>query len=61
MRNREVYKKLTISYVSVFLSKVSALEHDGFMQASLCTASLLFANTLAYVINPIISVVGLNT
>ena len=47
MRKREVYRKQTIPYVSVFLNKVSALEHDRFMQASLCTVSLLFANTLA--------------
>ena len=47
IRKREVYGKQTISHVSVFLSKVSALEHDRFMQASLCTVSLLFANTLA--------------
>ena len=47
MRKREVYRKQTISHVSVFLNKVSAVEHDRFMQASLCTVSLLFANTLA--------------
>ena len=46
MRKREVYRKQTISHVSVFLSKVSAVEHDRFMQASLCTVSLLLANTL---------------
>ena len=33
--------------MSVFLNKVSALEHDWFMQALLYTVSLLFANTLA--------------
>ena len=46
MRKREVYRKQTISHVSVFLNKVSAVEHDRFMQASLCTVALLFANTL---------------
>ena len=47
MRKREVYRKQTIAHVSIFLSKVSALEHDRFSQASLYTVSLLFANTLA--------------
>ena len=47
MRKREVYRKQTTSHVSVFLNKVSTLEHDRFMHASLCTVSLLFANTLA--------------
>ena len=47
MCKREVYRKQTISHVSVFLNKVSAVEHDRFMQASLCTVSLTFANTLA--------------
>ena len=56
MRKREVYREQTISHLSVFLKKVSALENDRFMQASLCTVSLLFANTSAKVINPIISV-----
>ena len=46
MYEREVYRKQTISHVSVFLNKVSAVEHDRFMQASLCTVALLFANTL---------------
>ena len=61
MRKREVYRKQAISQVSVILNKASAVEHDRFMQASLCTVSLLFANTLPQVINPIISVAGLNT
>ena len=47
MRKREAYRKGTISHVSVFLNKVSSLEHERFMQASLCTVSLLLANTLA--------------
>ena len=46
-RKRKEYRKQTISHVSLFLNKVSALEHDRLMQASLCTVSLLFANTLA--------------
>ena len=46
MRKRKVYRKQAISHVSVFLNKVSAVEHDRFMQASLCTVALLFANTL---------------
>ena len=61
MRKREVYRKQAISQVSVILNKASAVEHDRFMQASLCAVSLLFANTLPQVINPIISVAGLNT
>ena len=47
MHKREAYRKQTISHMSVFLNKASALEHSWFMQASLCTVSLLFANTLA--------------
>ena len=35
MRGREAYKKQTGSKVFVFLNKVSALEHDQFMQVSL--------------------------
>ena len=31
MRKREVYRKQTISHVSVFLNKVSTVEHDRFM------------------------------
>ena len=46
VRKREVYRKQTISHLSVILSKVSALEHEQFMQASLCIISLLFVNTL---------------
>ena len=42
----EVYRKQMISHVSVFLNKVSTLENDRFMQALLCTVSLLFTNTL---------------
>ena len=46
MRKREVYRKQTISHVSVFLNLVSAVEHDRSMQTSLCTVALLFASTL---------------
>ena len=46
MRKMEVYRKQTISHVSLFPNKVSAVEYDRFMQASLCTVALLFANTL---------------
>ena len=35
MREREAYRKQTGSNVSVLLNKVSALEHDRFMQVSL--------------------------
>ena len=34
MREREAYRKQTGSNVSVLLNKVSALEHDWFMQVS---------------------------
>ena len=47
IRKREAYRKQTVTHVSFLLNKVSALEHDRFMQASLCTVCLLFANTLA--------------
>ena len=47
MRKREVYRKQTISQVSVFLNKVSTTDYEWLMQTSLCTVSLLFANTLA--------------
>ena len=42
---REVYRKQTGSNISVLLTKVSALEHDQFMQVSLYTVSWLFGNT----------------
>ena len=45
MREREAYWKKTRSNVSVLLNKVSALEHDWFMQVSLQTVTWLFANT----------------
>ena len=45
MRKREAYRKQMKSNVSVLLNKVSALEHDRFMQVSLYTFSLLFVNT----------------
>ena len=52
MREREAYRKQTGSNLSVLLYKVSALEHDRFMQVSLYTVSLdnvmytdYFANT----------------
>ena len=52
MREREAYRKQTGSNLSVPLYKVSALEHDRFMQVSLYTVSLdsvmytdYFANT----------------
>ena len=45
MREREAYRKQTGSNVSVLLNKVSALEHDRFMQVSLYTVWWLFANT----------------
>ena len=52
MREREAYRKQTGSNLSVLLYKVSALEHDRFMQVSLHTVSLdsvmytdYFANT----------------
>ena len=45
MRKREVYRKQTKLHVSAFLNKVSTVEHDQFMQALLCTVSLLFVNT----------------
>ena len=61
IRKREAYRKQTVTRVSFLLNKVSALKHDRFMQASLCTVCLLFANTLAQFIKPIISVAGLNT
>ena len=35
MREREAYRKQTGSNVSVLLNKISALEHDWFMQVSL--------------------------
>ena len=35
MREREAYRKQTGSVVPVLLKKVSALEHDQFMQISL--------------------------
>ena len=41
------------SNVSVLLYKVSSLEHDQFTQVSLCTVSLLFANTLAGNLSPV--------
>ena len=41
---REVYRKQTGSNISVLLTKVSALEHDRFMQVSLHTVSWLFGN-----------------
>ena len=47
IRKREAYRKQTVTRVSFLLNKVSALKHDRFMQASLCTVCLLFANTLA--------------
>ena len=40
MREREAYRKQTGSNVSVLPYKVSALEHDRFMQVSLYTVSL---------------------
>ena len=46
MRKREVYRKQTISHVSVFLNKVSAVQYERFMQASLCAVALIFANIL---------------
>ena len=45
MREKKAYRKQTGSNLSVFLNKVSALEHDRFKQVSLYTASWLFANT----------------
>ena len=45
MCEREAYRKQTRSNVSVLLNKVSALEHDWFMQVSLQTVTWLFANT----------------
>ena len=52
MREREAHRKQTGSNLSVLLYKVSALEHDRFMQVSLYTVSLdsvmytdYFANT----------------
>ena len=45
MREKKAYQKQTGSSASVLLNKVSALEHDRFMQLSLYTASWLFANT----------------
>ena len=47
MREREAYRKQKRSNVSVLPNKVSALEHDQFMQVSLYTVSLFFANSLA--------------
>ena len=47
MCDREAYRKQMRSSVSVLLNKVSALEHDRFIQVSLYTVSLFFANTLA--------------
>ena len=37
MREREIYRKQTRSYVSLVLYKVSALDNDRFMQVSLHT------------------------
>ena len=45
MREREAYRKQTGSSVPLLLNKVSASEHDRFMQVSLYTVSWLLANT----------------
>ena len=47
MRKSEAYRKQTGSNASPLLSKISALEHDRFIQVSLYTVSWLFANTEA--------------
>ena len=44
MHEREAYRKLKESNVSVFLNKVSAYELDQFMQVSLYTVSSLRLN-----------------
>ena len=40
-RKREVYRKETVSHVSAFLNKVSDLEHDRFLLASLCSLTII--------------------
>ena len=45
MRGKEADRKQMEPNLSVLLKKVSALEHDRFMQILLFTVSWLFANT----------------
>ena len=47
MRKTEPYRKQTRSNLSVLLTKVVAWKYDRFMQVSLYTVSLFYANTLA--------------
>ena len=47
MREGEAYRKQTESNVSALLNKVSALDHDQFMQVSLYSVSWLFAKYLS--------------
>ena len=46
MRERKAYREETGSNVSVFLNKVSALEHDRFTQVSLYTTSWCYLQIL---------------